>query len=83
MSAFVSKTSLEDTICLLGKRNVILSLDNIELNRRLHKARATVHQLRKERRQLNKIIKELNCVAKVTDVPFDCLWGSVENPNKP
>jgi cell division protein FtsL len=83
MSAFITQTSLEDTICLLGKRNVNLSLDNLELNRRLHKARATVHQLRKERRQLNKIIKELNRVGKLTDVSFDCLWSSAENPNKP
>jgi hypothetical protein len=83
MSAFVSKTSLEDTICLLGKRNVNLSLDNLELNRRLRKAQASLLQVRKERNSLKKMVRELNRVGKLTDVSFDCLWSSVENPNKP
>jgi|LakMenEpi12Oct12_1017442.scaffolds.fasta_scaffold00008_3 hypothetical protein len=85
MSAFVSKTTLEDTVCLLGKRNVILSLDNLELQRRLRKAQASLLQVRKERNSLKKVVRELNKVPMFAncDVSFDEFANIVENPNKP
>ncbi len=85
MSAFVSKTTLEDTVCLLGKRNVILSLDNLELKRRLCKAQASLLQVRKERNSLKKMVRELNKVPMFAncDVSFDDFANIVENPNKP
>ena len=85
MSAFVSKTTLENTVCLLGKRNVILSLDKLELNRRLRKAQATLLQVRHERNKLKKMVRELNKVPLFAncDVSFDEFANIVENPNKP
>lgn len=85
MSAFITQTSLEDTVCLLGKRNVNLSLDNLELNRRLRKAQASLLQVRKERNSLKKMVRELNKVPLFAncDVSFDEFANIVENPNKP
>lgn len=60
MSALIIQSQLEDTIDLLSKRNILLSLDNLELKRNLRKARATVHQLRLERKRLDRMVKELN-----------------------
>jgi hypothetical protein len=60
MSAFIIQSQLEDTIDLLSKRNILLSMDNAELKRNLRKARATVHQLRLQRKRLDRMVKELN-----------------------
>lgn len=76
---------MENTIDLLSKRNVILSLDNLELKRRLRKAQASLLQVRKERNSLKKMVRELNKAPLFAncDVSFDEFANIVENPNKP
>lgn len=84
MSLIVSQSTLEDTIDLLSKRNLLLSLENLELKRNLRKARATVHQLRLQRKRLDRTVKELNKMPMFAtcDVSFDYFGNMVENPNK-
>lgn len=84
MSALTTQSQLEDTIDLLSKRNILLSLDNLELKRNLRKARATVHQLRLQRKRLDRMVRELNKIPMFAtcDVSFDYFGNMVENPNK-